>query len=386
MTEQGEDDALLPAGLRDVLPPDAAHEARVVAGLLTVFERWGYQRIKPPLVEFEESLLRDAGAAMAAHTIRVMDPVSQRMMGLRADMTLQIARIATTRLAKAPRPLRLSYAGDVLRVRGTQLTPERQLGQVGAELIGSEAPAADAEVLLMAVEALTAAGVTGLTVDLTIPTLVLALCEGLAVKAPASRHLRDALDHKDSAAVALAAGGHADLFAALVDAAGPAPDALERLSRLSLVAPAARELARLSAVAARVMEAAPDLNLTIDPVENRGFEYHCGVCFAIFARGVRGELGRGGRYLAGATANEAATGVTLETEIVMRAVPDPAVERRLYASHGTPAPETRALRAEGWTVVEGLESAADPTSDPEVEARRLGCDHILRDGAPIPLA
>ncbi|MBT5413208.1 MAG: ATP phosphoribosyltransferase regulatory subunit, partial [Rhodospirillaceae bacterium] len=121
MSERGEDDALLPAGLRDVLPPDAAHEAGVVAGLLTTFERRGYQRVKPPLVEFEESLLRESGAAMAAHTIRVMDPVSQRMMGLRADMTLQVARIATTRLAKAPRPLRLSYAGDVLRVRGTQL-------------------------------------------------------------------------------------------------------------------------------------------------------------------------------------------------------------------------------------------------------------------------
>jgi ATP phosphoribosyltransferase regulatory subunit len=382
VSERGEDDALLPAGLRDVLPPDAAHEAGVVAGLLTTFERRGYQRVKPPLVEFEESLLRESGAAMAAHTIRVMDPVSQRMMGLRADMTLQVARIATTRLAKAPRPLRLSYAGDVLRVRGTQLVPERQLGQVGAELIGSDAPAADAEVLIMAVEALTAAGVSGLTVDLTIPTLVPALCEGLAVAAPASRHLRDALDHKDASAVALAAGGHASLFAALVDAAGPAADALERLGRLDLVSPAARELERLAAVAARVSEAAPELDLTIDPVENRGFEYHCGVCFAIFARAVRGELGRGGRYLAGPAADEAATGVTLETETVMRAVPDAARARRLYAPHGTLVSGAKALRAEGWTVIEGLTPAADPT----VEAERLGCDHILRDGAPIPLA
>ena len=381
MSQPG-DDALLPAGLRDVLPPDATHEACVVAGLLDAFARRGYQRVKPPLVEFEESLLRDGGAAMAAHTVRLMDPVSQRMMGLRADMTLQVARIATTRLARTPRPLRLSYAGDVLRVRGTQLVPERQLGQVGAELIGSEASAADAEVLLMAVEALTAAGVSGLTADLTIPTLVPALCEDLGVEAPASRHLRDALDHKDAAAVALAAGGHADLFAALVEAAGPAAEALERLERLPLAGAAARELARLAAVAARVVEVAVELDLLIDPVENRGFEYHRGVCFAIFAQGVRGELGRGGRYLAGAAPGEPATGVTLETETVMRAVPDPAAERRLYAPHGTPAAVVATLRADGWVVLDGLEREAEP----EAVARRSGCDHILRDGTPVPLA
>ena len=104
--------ALLPAGLRDVLPPEAAHEARVVEALLSQFAAHGYERVRPPLVEFEESLLAGSGAAMGSQTFRLMDPVSQRMMGVRADITLQIARIAATRLAGAPRPLRLSYAGE----------------------------------------------------------------------------------------------------------------------------------------------------------------------------------------------------------------------------------------------------------------------------------
>ncbi len=94
--------ALLPTGLRDVLPPNAAFEAEVVERLVACFASRGYARVKAPLIEFEEGLLSGAGAAMAADTFRLMDPVDQRMMGLRADITPQIARIAATRLGKVP--------------------------------------------------------------------------------------------------------------------------------------------------------------------------------------------------------------------------------------------------------------------------------------------
>src|SRR5271157_4644155 len=146
--------ALLPAGLLDLLPPDAETEASAVEALMGVFTAHGYQRVKPPLLEFEDSLLAGSGSAVADQTYRLMDPDSQRMMGLRADTTPQVARIATTRLAGAPRPLRLSYAGQCLRVRGTQLAPERQVAQAGIELIGPDSPAADAEMVLVGAEAL----------------------------------------------------------------------------------------------------------------------------------------------------------------------------------------------------------------------------------------
>src|SRR6059036_3463220 len=104
--------ALLPAGLYDLLPPEAEIEAEVTARLMAVLTSHGYERIKAPLVEFEETLLSGAGAAMANDTFRMMDPISHRMIGVRADMTPQVARIAATRLAHKPRPLRLSYAGQ----------------------------------------------------------------------------------------------------------------------------------------------------------------------------------------------------------------------------------------------------------------------------------
>src|SRR5439155_12102766 len=146
--------ALLPTGIHDLLPPEAGAEADAVSRLMATLAAHGYERVEPPLVEFEETLFSGAGAAMATATFRMMDPISHRMIGVRADMTPQIARIAATRLGNAPRPLRLSYAGQVLRVKGSEIRPERQIGQVGGELIGAEGPPAGTGALPGAAEPL----------------------------------------------------------------------------------------------------------------------------------------------------------------------------------------------------------------------------------------
>jgi ATP phosphoribosyltransferase regulatory subunit len=366
--------ALLPQGLRDLLPPDAAIEAEIVGRQMAVLASHGYERVKPPLVEFEDNLLAGAGAAMAPETFRLMDPISQRMVGIRADMTPQVARIATTRLKKAPRPLRLCYAGQVLRVKGGEIRPERQVGQVGAELIGSEEVAADVEVVTLAAAALAASGVSGLSVDLTLPTLVPAVCAGFG-SAGATDALRGALDHKDVAGVAEAGGAAAPLLVKLVAAAGAAKKAVAALRALDLPPAAAAERARLLAVVDAVQRAAPGLVLTIDPVENRGFEYHTGVSLALFARGVRGELGRGGRYRTGNGAGEPATGFTLYTDTVLRAVPQPKPMPRLYLPLGSDAALAARLREEGWATVAGLVAVTDAAA----EAKRLACAHWLKD-------
>ena len=371
----------MPAGLSDRLPPDAAQEARVVESLLAGFASHGYERVKPPLVEFEESLLGGMGVAMSAQTFRLMDPVSQRMMAVRADTTPQIARIAITRLARAPRPLRLCYVGEVLRVRGTQLAPERQLRQAGAELFGAAGAAADAEVVLLAADALERVGVRGLSVDLNSPPLVRALLEGIEAGADetARAALTDALDHKDAARVAALAPRDGARLGAVIAAAGPARAALDTLGALDLPASVGAELAHLAAVVKRVEAAGAGFGLTIDPVENRGFEYHTGVSFTLFAAGVRGELGRGGRYLAGAAAREPATGFTLYVDAILRALPAPERRERLFLPLGTAPAEGLRLREAGWVTVAGLDDGADARA----EARRLGCSHLWLDGAAV---
>ena len=325
-----------------------------------------------------------AGAGLADQTFRLMDPASHRMMAVRSDLTPQIARIAASRLGRSPRPLRLSYAGEILRVRGSELRPERGFRQVGFELIGIGAGAAcDAEVILLAAHALDGLGIAGgLSVDLNAPTLVASLLPEEGIDADDSGPLLEALDRKDAAAVAEADAAVSDVLLYLMRATGPAETVLDALAPLMLPGRAAAALAHLLEVAELLREAAPALPLTVDPVEWRGFEYHTGTSFSLFAGGVRTELGRGGRYSveAGAAAEEAA-GCTLYTDTLLRAAPAPPAPRRVYLPCGTPPGEGASLRGDGWVTIAGLA----PEGDPAAEAARLGCSHVWRDGAALPL-
>jgi ATP phosphoribosyltransferase regulatory subunit len=368
--------ALLPAGLRDVLPPEAEQEAEIVWRILEVFAGYGYRRVKPPMVEFEDSLLAGSQAALAPQTFRLMDPESRRMMALRPDMTPQVARIAATRLKGEGRPLRLSYAGQVLRVKGDGLRPERQFGQVGAELIGADEPQADSEIVVMAARALAKVGAANVSVDLALPYLVPAV---LADR-KADETLRVALDRRDAAALAK----HGDVgavLARLVEASGPVDKALPALRALALPDAAQGEIARLARAVELMRGSLPDLALTVDAVERRGFEYQRGLSFTFFARNVRGELGRGGRYLAGEDlmegAGETATGVTLFTDTVLRAIPFPTERRRIFVPLDAPKGTAEALRAQGEIAIRGFVAGAEP--------KRQGCTHVWRAGAIVPI-
>ncbi len=365
--------ALLPDGLRDMLPPTAGFEADVIERLIGHFAGLGYSRVKAPLVEFEEGLLSGAGAAMSGHIFRLMDPVSQRMMGVRADITPQIARIASTRLKNEPRPLRLSYSGEVLRIRGTQLQPERQFAQVGVELIGRETAAADAEVIVMAAEALTALGVVDFSIDLTIPTLVPALCDALGFSDEKRDELRAALDRKDAEVVQRLDDEGQGLFGRLLSASGKAEQCIALLLELDLPAAAGAERDRVADVLRRVRAAAPSVDLTLDPVENRGFEYHTGVSFTIFPTGARGELGAGGRYISSVNGTaEAGTGFTLFLDTIMRVMPEIEAGRSIFLPLEVDADVARKLRHDGWITIRGL----DIVDDAAAEARRQGCSHV----------
>jgi ATP phosphoribosyltransferase regulatory subunit len=373
MNEYG-DKALLPDGLHDDLPPDAEFEARVIERLLAAFAAYGYERVKPPLVEFEQSLLAGPGGGMAAQTFRLMDPVSQRMMGVRADITPQIARIASTRLGRTPRPLRLSYAGQVLRVKGSQLRPERQFAQAGAELVGAPALTAEAEIVGLAAESLGALGVAELSFDFYTPTLVPQVCAAFELDQEAASRLRHALDGKDAAVVRDIPGPLGEVLAAILDAAGPAARAVEVLAALDLPEGAGSLRDDLCRLVEMVRAAAPELGLTVDAGEFRGFEYQDGISFTLFAKGVRGELGRGGRYRL--DGGETAVGFTVYLDTLLRALPERARTPRVYLPYATDPGRGKQLRAEGWRTLDGLEAE----DDAEAEARRLGCTHLLAEG------
>ncbi len=369
--------ALLPSGLSDLLPPEAEREARAVALVMAAFASHGYQRVKPPLVEFADGLLAGSGAAVADQTFRLVDPDSQRMLGLRADITPQVARIAATRLVGAPRPLRLCYAGQCLRVHGSQIAPDRQIGQAGIELIGSTSPAADAEIVVVGAEALATVGIARASFDLTLPPLAPALIKAAGINGPARQALAHALDRKDAAAVTRFGGVLAGTLTGLLLAAGPADRALAALAAASLPAPAALLAEQLAATVAAIRTLAPALRITVDPIEFRGFRYHTGVCMTIYTSGRTEELGRGGRYM---TADrEPATGLTLYSDALLRAAPAPSARPLVYlAENADPATAGR-LRTEGYATLGAL-------GHHEAEAARLGCTHVLRGTTLAPLA
>ena len=384
MTEDGEN-TLLPTGLRDILPDDAALEAETVEKIITFFGRNGYERVKTPLIEFEDGLLSGAGSALTTQTFRLMDPVSQRMMGVRADITPQIARIARTLLSKAPRPLRLSYAGDVLRVRGSQLRPGRQIVQVGAELIGSGSSLADAEIILLAVDAITAVGADNFSVDLTVPRLVPSILEQLDFSDDTLLDLRAALDRKDPEAIKRVAGSSADILADLMIFTGPVETVLPGLNELNLPDIAREERSRLEKVVIRLRAESPDLRLTIDPIENRGFEYHTGIGFTIFSGETASELARGGRYRVRASNSEdngeKATGVTLYVDSILDMIENSTKKSRVLVGFYTSRKLKSELQSKGWTTV----SALDDSIDLSDEAKRLACSHYLGESGPEPI-
>ena len=387
MIDSSENKALLPAGLHDLLPPRAAQESATIAGIMDVFNSCGYEQVKPPLVEFESTLVgngANGGGSLAGQMFRLMDPASQRMMAVRADITLQVARIAGTRMVDVPRPVRLSYAGQILRVRGNQLRPERQFAQVGVELIGLDDVAADVEVIILAAEGLRAAGISEPTIDINSPALVANILSGIDLDDSAVSDLRESLDRKDAGAteeilraqgVLLSDSGKA--LCALIRTVGPACQVIEELKSIDLPDGARAEVQRLTDVVLGVSTASPDLSLALDPVEYRGFEYQTGVSFTVFAEGVRGELARGGRYIT--ESGEAATGVSLYMDTILRALPEATPVSRLYLPTGTAFSVGQAQRADGWITVAALGDVQNAAA----EATRLGCSHILINDKPV---
>lgn len=373
--------ALLPPGFVDRLQHDAEAEAAGTARLLAVFASHGYERVAPPLLEFEDTLLRGAGEVLAEQAFRLMDPDTRRMMALRPDITPQIARIAATRLRREARPLRLSYAGQsVLIGNGSAGQNERQVGQAGFELIGPDSLQADAEVVSVAAEALARLGVTAVSFDLTMPPLVPALIDDAGFSGADWTALMHALDRKDAAAVAIQGRGLSECLNTLMNAAGTADRALELLKAADLPAVAGPFRDRLISTVAAIRARDPQLKLTIDPVEFRGWKYHTGVCVTVYSLETGEELGRGGRYLS--NDNEPACGFTFRPDAVFRAAPRPELPPRVYVPETVSREAAGRLRESGYVTVAALE----PHDRPADEATRLGCAFLAGpDGALLPV-
>ena len=352
--EEGQALALLPSGFVDVLQGDAEKEARAISKMMDVFYGYGYERVKPPLVEFEESLLAPGpGAALSQETFRMMDPASHRMMGLRSDITPQIARIARSRLADAPRPLRLTYANDVLRTRGSQQRLERQFCQVGCEIVGSGHDDAYVEIGTIALLALDAVNVPDVTIDLAAPRLLDQLLDDFDVPETQHAGIYEAVRKRDIHDVKASHAALADVISALLDSAGAWEKACAEFQNMKLSDAAKERLSALQNLAQGLQDSVSALSLssvsiTIDALETRGFDYHTGIAFTLYSAQARGELGRGGGYdirFGDQGSAEVATGFTLYMDSVDSVIPEEAARKAVYVAV-----------SDGWDVCRKLQS------------------------------
>lgn len=373
---------LLPEGIEEILPSQAFQVERLRRVLLDFYHAWGYDLVIPPLAEFTDSLLSGSGRDLELLTFKLTDQLSGRMMGVRADITPQTARMDAHSLRRNG-PNRLCYASTVLYTRPRSPLASRTPIQVGVELYGEADLAADIEVITLMVEALGQAGVEGICLDLGHVGLYRAIEECLPVDEASKDELFSLLQGKSSELPAWIAANIddpelAEMIARLPGLTGDA-GILDTARELFAGAPAEVELAidELEQVVNAVRATCPGIRIYLDLCELEGYHYHTGIVFAAYCPDARKALANGGRYDGiGETFGRArpATGFSIDLKALTSLLDDGDEPRRGIYAPPSQAPDyhhlVRRLRAEGERVVCGF-YGRDP------DFAELRCDRIL---------
>jgi ATP phosphoribosyltransferase regulatory subunit len=370
---------LLPEQIADVLPSQARRIEELRRILIDRARGYGYELVMPPLVEHLESLLSGTGAELDLKTFKLVDQLSGRMLGVRADMTPQVARI-DAHLLNRDGVVRLAYCGPVLHARASGALASRELLQYGAEVYGHGGLEADLEVIDLALDAVAAAGLSGLQLDLGDARLLRGVLAGAPLDAQALNELVAALTRKDVALLsrlgeALPTAGRDGLLA-LTRLYGGQEVLADARAKLPSREPIRRALDDLAWLAQQVARAHPEVRVGFDLADMSGYAYYSGCRFALFAQGAAEAVARGGRYdEVGAVfgRNRPAVGFSLD----LRALADVAPAASAHAAVRAPWGEdealraaVRRLRAEGHTVVCTLPGH-------EQEAGEYDCDREL---------
>jgi len=375
---------LLPESLADVLPAEARRIEELRRELLDLFRSYGFELVAPPLVEYIDSLLSGTGSDLDLRTCKLVDQLSGRTLGVRADMTPQVTRIDAHLLNRAG-VTRLCYCGTVLHARPADLLSSRELLQIGAEIYGHAGFEADLEIISLVLDTVATAGVRQPRLDLCHPGVVRALLEADPAAAARAQEIVLLLREKDIPALADLArqtsGIRADTIAALQRLAGlyGGPDVIEQARRdLPLLPGVAAALDALQ----NIIDAIPDVAWGVDLADIGGYGYHSGVTFALYAEGWHDALVSGGRYDDVSRAfgrARPATGFSLDLRKLARGLPPADRARAVCAPWGQESAlvaAVRQLRQSGEIVVQMLPGHAQ-SQDEFICDREL----TLQDGA-----
>ena len=368
---------LLPEYIEDVLPAEALRIEQLRRKLLDLFTAHGYQYVIPPMLEYLESLITGTGHDLDIATFKVVDQLTGRLMGVRADMTPQTARIDAHMLNNQG-VTRLCYAGSVLRTKPDGLAQTREPLQVGAELYGHAGVESDIEIQRLMIKALQAVGVKELHIDFSHVGIFGSLVRESKLNADLEQALYFALQSKDKAAVSqLAQSLNKATHNALVSLTDLNGD-LSIIDQAEKILPATPVIKQALQDLRQVGNNLADLGVKVgfDLSELRGYHYHSGMVFAAYAQGYSGPLALGGRYdevgLAFGRAR-AATGFSLDLRGVVLALPPAVLPKAIFAPLGNDVDliaKIDALRNDGEIVIQEL-------SGHEAHRDELNCDRKL---------
>ena len=360
---------LLPEGMDELVPPESVRVERLRRALLDLFDRWGYELVTPPFIEYLESLLTGTGEDLDLHTFKLIDRMTGRMMGIRADMTPQVARIDAHRL-HGPGPARLCYVGTVLHTLPESISGGRSPIQIGAELYGHAECESDGEIVCLMLEALAEAAIGAVHLDMGHVGIFRALARRAALSPERETVLHEVLQRKATAEARelLDAWGvqlaYAEPLAALADLDGDS-SVLERAGRMlaGSGAEVERALQELAGLVCLVRARRPAVEVHVNLAELRGYRYHTGFVFAAFVPGYGREVARGGRYdEIGSVFGRArpATGFSadLKTLVALQASDSEVVDDDIVDAPWSDAPDLLAaisdLRSSGARVIQRL--------------------------------
>ena len=373
---------LLPEYIEDVLPAEAERLEMLRRKLLDLFKVHGYQYVIPPMLEYMESLTTGVGHDLDLATFKVVDQLTGRLMGVRADMTPQAARI-DAHLLNNQGVTRLCYAGSVIRTKPDGLALTREPLQLGAELYGYAGVMGDIEIQRLLIKALHAIGISAIHIDLSHVNVFGSLIEASHIAPQLEQELYAALQSKDQSAVALLSKDlnkvTREALIVLTNLNGN-KSVLATASKLLPAIPAIQNaLNDLTQVSAALENL--DVIISFDLSELRGYHYHSGIVFAAYSQGYKGPLALGGRYdEVGQAFGRArpATGFSLDLKGVVTALPPAKAVMAIYApadADNDLAAKIDALRGEGHVVVQAI---ADQHSNfLALDLQELNCDRKL---------
>ncbi|OQA30809.1 MAG: ATP phosphoribosyltransferase regulatory subunit [Betaproteobacteria bacterium ADurb.Bin341] len=375
---------LLPEYIADALPAEAAKLEALRRRLLDLFARHGYELVMPPLLEYLDSLLTGTAEDLELKTFQLADQISGRTLGVRADMTPQVARIDAHLLNRAGLA-RLCYCGSVLHTLPASKVASREPLQVGAELYGYGGIEADIEVVRLLASALQACGLTGSRIDLGHVGIFQALAEAVGLDAAREDALLTLMQSKDVPGLAEACADIEAPYRAALLALPTLYGGGEVLQRAAEVLPPLPAITKALEGLSRIVAAAPELSLSIDLADLRGYHYHNGVVFAAYHSRYPAAIARGGRYDgAGKAFGRArpATGFSFDLREVAGLSPVEVRPQAIVAPYagdnGKLAEEIARLRAAGEVVVELLPGEAVPEGpNCTRRLRPAGCQWII---------